>query len=187
MRAPAHHISQILYKQSLILERSWHTGREKTAGGGRREAPVAGKPEDQTASALVAWGGLRASDADRDRVVDVLHAALAQGRLTRDEFTARMGRALQSRTWAELAAVTAGLGTSGLGTSGLGASGLGAPVPARVRTPVSRKKVAVRAAGVLVVAASVAAFFTFYGGFIVLLVLAFIATIATGSGPGSGR
>ena len=148
---------------------------------------MAGKPEDQTASALVAWGGLRASDADRDRVVDVLHAALAQGRLTRDEFTARMGRALQSRTWAELAAVTAGLGTSGLGTSGLGASGLGAPVPARVRTPVSRKKVAVRAAGVLVVAASVAAFFTFYGGFIVLLVLAFIATIATGSGPGSGR
>jgi len=133
---------------------------------------VAGEPQDQMTSALVAWGGLRASDADRDRVVDVLRAALAQGRLTRDEFTARMGRALQSRTWGELAAVTAGLG---------------APVPARVRTPVSRKKVAVRAAGVLVVAASVAAFFTFYGGFIVLLVLAFIATIATGSGPSSGR
>jgi hypothetical protein len=33
---------------------------------------------------------LRASDADRDRVIDVLRAATADGRLTADEFSERM-------------------------------------------------------------------------------------------------
>ncbi len=138
--------------------------------GSGREAPVVAEPEDRVTSALAARGGLRASDADRDRVVDVLQAAFAQGRLTRDEFTARMSRALQSRTWAELATVTAGLA---------------AHRPA-ARRPASRKKVAVRAVGVVVLAALVAAFFTFYGGFIVLLVLAFIATTVATAPPGAG-
>ena len=51
--------------------------------------------------------GLRASHADRHRVIDLLKAAFAQGRLDRDEFDARIGRALASRTYAELAAVIA--------------------------------------------------------------------------------
>jgi hypothetical protein len=51
--------------------------------------------------------GLRASRADRERVIDLLKAAFVQGRLTRDEFDARIGQALASRTYAELAAVTA--------------------------------------------------------------------------------
>ncbi len=131
---------------------------------------MAAEPEDRVTSALASRGGLRASDADRDRVVDVLQAALAQGRLTGDEFTVRMSRALQSRTWAELATVTAGLA---------------AHRPA-ARTPASRKKVAVRAAAVVVLAAVVAAFYTFYGGFIVLLVLAFIAATVTAAPPGAG-
>jgi len=61
---------------------------------------VADRPEDGMAPAV---GGMRASDADRDRVVDVLQTAFAQGRLTRDELAARMARTLASRTWAELA------------------------------------------------------------------------------------
>jgi hypothetical protein len=48
---------------------------------------------------------LRASHADRERVIDVLKAAFVQGRLTKDEFDARVGQALASRTDAELAAV----------------------------------------------------------------------------------
>jgi Domain of unknown function (DUF1707) len=40
-------------------------------------------------------------------VIDVLKAAFVQGRLTRDEFDARVGRAFTSRTYADLAAVTA--------------------------------------------------------------------------------
>jgi len=40
-------------------------------------------------------------------VIDVLKAAFVQGRLTRDEFDARVGRAFTSRTYADLAALTA--------------------------------------------------------------------------------
>ena len=57
--------------------------------------------------AQAAAAGLRASRADRERVIDLLKAAFVQGRLARDEFDARVGQALASRTYAELAAVTA--------------------------------------------------------------------------------
>jgi hypothetical protein len=52
---------------------------------------------------------LRASDADRDRVIDVLRAAATDGRLTADEFSERMEAALSSRTFRELAPLTADL------------------------------------------------------------------------------
>jgi hypothetical protein len=44
---------------------------------------------------------------DREQVIDVLKAAFVHGRLTKDEFDARVGQAFASRTYAELAAVTA--------------------------------------------------------------------------------
>jgi hypothetical protein len=56
-----------------------------------------------------AQSGLRASRADRERVIDLLKAAFVQDRLTRDEFDVRVGQALASRTYAELAAATADL------------------------------------------------------------------------------
>ena len=59
--------------------------------------------------ARAAAAGLRASRADRERVIDLLKAAFAQGRLDRDEFDARIGQALASRTRPELAAATAGI------------------------------------------------------------------------------
>jgi len=52
---------------------------------------------------------LRASHADRERVVDVLKVAFVQGRLTKDELDARIGQAFTSKTYADLAAVTADL------------------------------------------------------------------------------
>ena len=54
---------------------------------------------------------MRASDADRDRVIDILRAATADGRLTADEFNERMEAALASRTFRELAPLTADLAT----------------------------------------------------------------------------
>jgi len=51
----------------------------------------------------------RASDADRERVIDMLKAAFVQGRLTRDELDVRVGQALASRSHAGLAALTADL------------------------------------------------------------------------------
>ena len=52
-------------------------------------------------------GGMRASDADREQAVEQLKGAFVQDQLTRAEFEARIGQALASRTYAELAAVTA--------------------------------------------------------------------------------
>jgi hypothetical protein len=54
-------------------------------------------------------GCLRASHAGREQVIGVLKAAFVQGRLGKDEFDLRVGQAFASRTYAELAAVTADL------------------------------------------------------------------------------
>ena len=70
------------------------------------DIPPAGEPPEPVSSP-----DLRASDADRDRVIDVLRAATADGRLTADEFNQRMEAALSSRTFRELAPLTADLGT----------------------------------------------------------------------------
>jgi hypothetical protein len=61
-------------------------------------------------------GGVRASDADRERAVDVLKAAFAEGRLTKEEHEARVHRAYGARTYAELAALCADLPAGPLGT-----------------------------------------------------------------------
>jgi hypothetical protein len=50
---------------------------------------------------------LRASDADRDRAIDRLAGAAAEGRLTLEEYSERSGTALAARTQGELAALTA--------------------------------------------------------------------------------
>jgi Domain of unknown function (DUF1707) len=52
-------------------------------------------------------GRLRASHADRDRVIDVLKTAFTRGMLDKAEFDLRVGQALRSRTLADLAALTA--------------------------------------------------------------------------------
>jgi hypothetical protein len=52
-------------------------------------------------------GRLRASHADRQQVISTLKTAFVQGRLTEDEFGARVDQAYASRTYAELAEATA--------------------------------------------------------------------------------
>jgi len=47
-------------------------------------------------------GGIRASDADRDLAVDDLSEHFQAGRLTKEEFDDRSGRALRARTGQEL-------------------------------------------------------------------------------------
>ena len=67
-------------------------------------------PEDEIAAAEgQGRGEFRASHADRERAIEVLKAAFVQGRLAKDEFDLRVGRAFAVRTHAELAAVTDGL------------------------------------------------------------------------------
>ena len=65
-------------------------------------------PDDEIAARTGgSRGHLRASRADREQVVGTLKAAFVQGRLTEDELDARVGQVYASRTYAELAAVTA--------------------------------------------------------------------------------
>ena len=54
-------------------------------------------------------GHLRASQADRERAIDVLKTAFIEERLTKDAFDLRVDQALASRTYGELAAATGGL------------------------------------------------------------------------------
>ncbi|MEV4246693.1 DUF1707 domain-containing protein [Streptosporangium canum] len=61
-------------------------------------------PEDPPSSPA-----LRASDADRDRVIELLHAALADGRLDPVEFDQRLDAALVARTVDALAPLTVDL------------------------------------------------------------------------------
>src|SRR5262249_13521866 len=56
---------------------------------------------------------MRASDADRQEVVDQLAAALEEGRLKMDEYAERMGLAYQAVTYGDLAALSADLPQAG--------------------------------------------------------------------------
>lgn len=62
-------------------------------------------PEDH----LAGYGRPGVAHADYEQVIEVLKTAFVQGRLTRDEFGARVGQAFTSQTHAELAEVTADL------------------------------------------------------------------------------
>jgi hypothetical protein len=64
-------------------------------------------PADERTAAAGGPGRLRASRADRERVIELLKVAFVQDRLTQDELDARVGLALASRTYAELADLTA--------------------------------------------------------------------------------
>jgi hypothetical protein len=90
---------------------------------------------DEIAAGAGGRGRLRASHADREQVIDVLKAAFVHGRLDKDEFDLRVGRALASRTCADLAALTADI-PARLTTARL-------PEPAR--ESVNKKAVAVMA------------------------------------------
>lgn len=54
-------------------------------------------------------GGIRASDSDRENVVEILRDAYSTGRLTMAEFDERTTAAFAARTWGELRKLTADL------------------------------------------------------------------------------
>ena len=56
-----------------------------------------------------AYASIRASDADRERLVEVLKNGFAEGRLTQDEYSLRMERAYTARTYGELGALVSDL------------------------------------------------------------------------------
>jgi hypothetical protein len=121
-----------------------------------------------------------ASDADRERVVDILKTAFVHDTLTRDELTLRTGRALTARTYADLAAITAGLT---LGTPRV-ASRPAMQVP---RRRVSKKVVALSACAVVLPITLSMAFLTYYGGFLVMMLFTFIGAVLLSKPPAPPR
>ena len=94
-------------------------------------------------------GRLRASHADREQVIDTLKDAFVQGRLTKDEFDSRVGDVLASRTYADLAALTADLPAGPPP-----AKRPRQPIPARPRRPERGRRTARSGTALRVIAAT---------------------------------
>jgi hypothetical protein len=127
-----------------------------------------------------------ASDADREQVVEILKAGFVQGRLTIDELRLRAGLALASRTYAELAVTIADIPVPPLKAppaprpARLSAQALATPPVAPAGRMPAGAKAAVWAACVIVALPAVwAAFLTYYGGFLVIFLLAFTGLTLT--------
>src|ERR1700684_1943936 len=71
------------------------------------EARMVGGGGEEMAARAGDGGRLRASHADREQVIGVLKAAFVHGVLDKDEFDLRVSQTFASRTYADLAAVTA--------------------------------------------------------------------------------
>jgi uncharacterized membrane protein len=104
-------------------------------------------PGEGIAAGTAGRGRLRASHAEREQAIEVLKAAFVQGRLTKDEFDARAGQALTARTYADLAAVTAGVPVGPTGSRPLGE-------PARMKAP-APGSMELKAGGRVIVATTV--------------------------------
>ncbi len=123
-------------------------------------------------------GELRASHADREQVIGTLKAAFVQGMLAKDEFDQRVGQAFASRTYAELAALTADIPADAADTSPATA---GSP-----STPARTMAKAARRSGICLLVAVALAKGAFLAGNLLLLVAASFALIAASGFFGYG-
>jgi Domain of unknown function (DUF1707)/Domain of unknown function (DUF4190) len=93
---------------TLIPDNSPLAGKvQRIAGHERGErATVPGQIQSVERTWAFAAGGergkMRAADADRDSVVEVLSMAYSEGRLSKDEYDGRLENALSARTYADL-------------------------------------------------------------------------------------
>ncbi len=146
---------------------------------------------------LASRGHLRAAQADREQTISVLKAAYAQGRLTKDELEARAGQAFASRTYAELATLTADLpadlpadspadspaaGSAAAGSAAAGSAAEGPPPGTPVRTMAK----AVGRTGICLLVAVALAEGAFLSGNFLLIVAACFALIAASGFFGYG-
>ena len=89
-------------------------------------------PGGDIAAGAGGYSHLRASHADREQAIELLKAAFAQRQLARDELDLRVGQVLASRTYADLAVVTANIP----------AAPAGAQPPQPARKPADKNAVA---------------------------------------------
>jgi Domain of unknown function (DUF1707) len=158
--------------------------RSRYPDGALLGGAVATGPWDPTRASTPGRDRFLASNADRERVIDILKTAFVHGALTKDELAVRTGRTLNARTYGQLAAITADLARGPAGAS-RPATVTVASVPARKR--LNKKVVAWSACALVLAPALSAAFFTFYGGFLVMFAFTFLGTVITSTSPGPRR
>lgn len=133
-------------------------------------------PWNPKAAGAMGHGLLRASDADRERVIDALKDAFVQGLLTKDELGMRTGQALAARTNGELTAITADISAA---TQTRPRAQPSEAAPPRTPRRVNKKAVAWGTCAIVLPPALSAAFLTYYGGFLVVFLFAFIGTVVS--------
>jgi hypothetical protein len=142
------------------------------------------QPHDPSAG-WAAGGRVRASDADRERVIDALKGAFVQGRLSKTDLARRAGQALESKTYADLAGATAGIPAGPAATAPLRAPAAAAPA-----RRVSWKVIACLLSAIIVLPGLGVAFAaTYYGSLYIMLALWGVAAAAAGAPwpPQDGR
>jgi DUF1707 SHOCT-like domain len=123
-------------------------------------------PGDEMSAGTAGHGHFRASRADREQAIELLKTAFVEDRLTKDEFDLRVDQALVSRTYAELAAVTADI------PAGLIAGQVPRrPARAQARPPMSNPAKAAICAAIAIGVAAALTFAT--GGAALLLIVPF--------------
>jgi hypothetical protein len=111
------------WQRRQLVNRHWPSGVAVLAGMAARLAcallfactvhagetrVMAGRSDEMAAGeAGPGRGHLRASNTDREQVIEVLKTAFVQGRLAKDELDLRVGQALASLTYADLTEITA--------------------------------------------------------------------------------
>jgi hypothetical protein len=140
-------------------------------------------PWDLTSGGTPGPDSFLASDADRERAVDLLRNAFVHGALTKAEFDARTGAALTARTYGQLAAITAAPQLTSRPPPTAAPHETRAPAKRRV----SKKAVAWGACAIVLPPALGAAFFTYYGGFLVMLLFMFIGAVVCSKPPAPRR
>jgi Domain of unknown function (DUF1707) len=133
-------------------------------------------PGDEIEARAGGRGHLRSSHADREQVIGILKAAFVQGMLAKEEFDLRVGQVLASRTYSELAAVTADLpaGLAPVQRPERARAKGGQPIlrPGQIVTGATMLYAGMWAAAVFAAPDGVAAGLVFFGGLVYLCVLA---------------
>jgi hypothetical protein len=137
---------------------------------------IAGPGNERAAAERRGRGDLRASRADREQVIELLKAAFVEDRLTKEELDARVGQALASRTYADLAAVTADI-PAGL----IAGQPPREPARAQDRPPMSNAAKAVISVAVAVAVPAVLTLATGLAVWLVFVPFYFMALLAAGA------
>jgi hypothetical protein len=151
-------------------------------------------PWDLTRAGTPGRNRFLASDADRERVIEILKTAFVHGTLTKDELDERTGRTLASRTYGDLATITAGLEPKPPQASRipqvLRPGPVAPPRPsaaARAGKRVNKKVVAWTACGLALPCILSLSFLSYYGGFLIMFFFTFVGTVLASKPPSPRR